>query len=364
SPPPFDEDSDSREAGEVEVFNLQRFIDIVRPAPETNVLAIQAHNTSLDSSDLTLRPRLLDREILAGSMENGDPNGEWVFRFDPERHDPTSKVIWAGTPYEIRLPAGRTGADGALEAIEVIDAMVRHPSTAEFISIKLIQRFVSDEISLASFKDGSAPVELRELLADMIAAWNSTEPPGHIGTVLRTLFDPAEQESAFWSDLARGSKVKTPIEFVNSTARILEADIDGSALPDVNEALGQTFFTRDDPDGWSEIGSDWIDTGTVLNRVNFNVAFADNRSASLRWDPLSYLDARGLDTPEEIIGFIDRVYFLETLTESDRELLLEFLTTDASGNPLPLDRSRTVEFRNRVQELIGLVLSLPQWHFQ
>jgi hypothetical protein len=40
------------------------------------------------------------------------------------------------------------------------------------------------------------------------------------------------------------------------------------------------------------------------------------------------------------------------------------LTTDADGEAKPLERADGEDFQRRVEELVGLALSLPQWHFQ
>jgi hypothetical protein len=242
--------------------------------------------------------------------------------------------------------------------------MVSHPSTAEFICIKLIQRFVSDEITLATYHDGTAPAALRQLLEEAIAAWNSTEPAGDIAVVMRTILDPANQTNLFWSETAHRAKVKTAVEFINSSLRVLEADARGEDLPELNEAMGMALFTRDDPDGYSELGSDWIDTASMLERIEFVNALAENRSGDFAWNSLGLLDAGDIDTPEGVVDFFDEILFQGTLPEANRNLLLEYLTTDEGGQPRALERADEEDFRHRVEELVGLMLSLPQWNFQ
>ncbi|MEM7263631.1 MAG: DUF1800 family protein, partial [Planctomycetota bacterium] len=104
-PPAFDDDADDgHEVDEgIEYYGLNRVRGLLNPAPAKNILAIQVHNTSRGSSDLSMLPRLLDREILPGSVENGAENGHWVFRFDYENHDNSSKTIFQNTPYQIRI---------------------------------------------------------------------------------------------------------------------------------------------------------------------------------------------------------------------------------------------------------------------
>ena len=201
----------------VEYFSLKKYLNLLHPAPQNNVLAIQVHNIALDSSDLSIHPRLVEREILPGSIENGDPNGVWTFRFNPDEHDTTAKQLFPGTPYVINIPANRTGIDGLKDATDVIDAMVNHPSTREFICLKLINKFVSDQITLQSYRNGTAPDGLRKLMDDALAAWISTVPAGNIKTVMRSILSPAAQNNYFWTGTAYRGKIKTPVEFINSS---------------------------------------------------------------------------------------------------------------------------------------------------
>ncbi len=365
TPPRHDRTANGgHEAGEGEdTVSLAGFLDLLNPAPAKNVLAIQVHNIDPTSSDLSMLPRLVDRAVLPGSIENGDPNGVWTFRFNPAEHDTGPKVLFAGSPNEVRIPGGRTGADGVRDALDVIDTFVRQPSVAEFICLKLINKLVSDEISLATYKDGSAPEDLRRLMDDAIAAWNSTAPPGDIRTVLGALLSPEKQDGVFWSRTAFRTKVKTPMEFINSSVRALGAEVEGMSLAAENDRLGMHLFNRDDPDGWSELGVDWIDTGTLLARIQFVQDLSANRLNSVRWDTSSWALTNGLTSAEAIVEHFNHLLFQEGLAPANRSLLIQFATTDDSGNPLPMSPDRA-DFARRVRELVGLILSMPPWHYQ
>jgi uncharacterized protein (DUF1800 family) len=365
SPPPYSRTANgSHEAGQrPDTFSLREFQSLLRPAPAVNVLAIQAHNVSRDSSDFSIHPRFISRRLLPGSIENGDPNGVWTFRFNPDEHDTGAKTLFAGTPYQITIPAGRTGRDGLRDALDVIDTFVNHPSVSEFICLKLINKFVSDDITLTSYKDGTAPAPLRQLLDEAIAAWHSTTPAGNIRTVLRAILRPTTQDSYFWSRPACRSKVKTAIEFINSSARVLGVALSGTSLPEANDSMGMHLFTRDDPDGWSEIGLNWIDTGTMLARIQFAQALAGNRVNGVSWDTAAWLSARNLTTAESIVDYFNQLLFQGQMADSNRRLLIEFASTDDAGNPLPFSPQRG-DYLRRVRDLVGLILSMPQCHYQ
>jgi hypothetical protein len=362
-PPAFDRRAaDSHEAGAGrEYFNLNRYREFL--VAGTNVLAVQVHNASPGSSDLSCLPRLLEREILPGSVENGDPAGVWAFRFDPEEHDPGEKRLFAGTAHELVIPGGRDGPEGVEDAIEAIDFMVGHPSTAAFVCTKLIQKFVSDELTLAAYRDGTAPAALLGLLDDAMAAWHATEPPGHVETVLRAILDPAGRESPFWSSAAYRSKVKTPVEFIHSSIRALGASASGDGLPGRNDAMGMHLFTREEPDGWSELGPDWVDTGSMLARIEFAQDLGGNAAAEFGWDPAALLEEREPEDAAAVVDFFDRILFQETLPAATKGLLAEYLSTDYEWNEVPLEPG-TADFTRRVEELVALMLSMPHWNFQ
>jgi uncharacterized protein (DUF1800 family) len=364
SPPAYNRNASGGHevTGPVEYISLKRLRKIAEPGE--NVLAIQVHNRSLNSSDLSILPRLLQRHILPGSIENGDQSGTWTFYFDPDQHDTSSKTLFGGGRDGFDIPAGRTGPEGLLDALEIVQSMASRPSTAEFICIKLIQKFVSDEITLANYKDGSAPPELVDLLHDAIAAWNLTTPAGNIATVMKTILDPANQSSLFWSPSAYRTKVKTPVEYINSSLRALDADASGAGLPQLNDAMGMHLFTRDEPDGYSELGSHWIDTASMLKRISFARDLAQNRTSSYAWDPIAVIDEQHMETAEQIIDYFNGLLYQNTLSEANKNLLMTYLTTNLDGTPELLDRSRSQEFRERIQQFVSLLLSMPQWNFQ
>lgn len=368
SPPPHDVDATPNHevTAAPALISLKPFRNLLKPG--VNVLAIQVHNGTLNSSDLSIRPRLIDRRILPGNIEKGDLNGIWTFRFDADNHDTAAKVLFDGTPYKIVIPegnsSGRPEPTGLNNTLDIVRAIARHPSTAEFICIKLIQKFVSDDITLATYKDGTAPFELQDLLTEILAAWNSTTPEGNIKIVMEAMLDPMDQSSPFWSETAYRSKVKTPIEFINSSLRVIDAETNGKSLPGLNDDMGMHLFTRDDPDGYSELGFDWIDTASMLERIDFVRNLAQNRKPEYYWNSLLFLDERELETPAQIVDYFNELLYQNTLPKANINLLLEYLETNSQGVPQQLNRASPQAFTERVEEFIALLLSMPQWNFQ
>ncbi len=364
---PFDQLAEqSHEAGAPFEYSLNRFRnDLVNGE---NVLAIQVLNSSKDSSDLTLIPGFLSREILPGSIENGDPGAVFSFHFFPALHNSAeAKTIFASQPtYRLNIPAGRSGTNGILDAQEAVARILAHRSTAEFVSSKLINLLVGDNLDFRTPAQGPYAA----LLTRCINAWNSTtqntdNPRGERGSI-RTVVREILKSNEFWSATARRSKVKNPLEFIASTARALGVLTSGNAVLDDMSRMGMSLFDRDEPDGYPEFGSEWIDTGTLLARMKLGQASAEGTQASsgdLYWNALAFLDSRGLDTADEIVTFYNRLLFQGTMSQEQVNIVLEFLNTDDNYNPLTFSRARA-DFAVRTQQALGLMLSFPEWNIQ
>ena len=176
--------------------------------------------------------------------------GGGAFEFNPQMHDAGAKVVLGH-----RLAAGRGIEDGE----DVLDIVSRHPSTAKYIAFKLARRFVSD----------TPPAELVERAA---ATFRRTD--GDIRAVVRTIITSKE----FFSRAAYRSKVKSPFEVVVSALRALGAQPDGTLRTAQTIAtLGEPIYGHQAPNGWPETGDQWMNTGSILNRINFGVAIAAGR---------------------------------------------------------------------------------------
>jgi hypothetical protein len=367
SPPAFDAlaENNHEATGEPSIINLDSYKHLLRAAPASNLLAIQVHNGTLGSSDLTMRPRLVSQTYSPQSIPVTDPGGVWTFRFDPDKHDTDRKVLFEGTSYEVVLPGNRRDRDGVNDAIDVIDSMVAHPSTSEFITIKLINRFVSDDVTLTSYHNGTAPEELIGLVDSGIAAWNSTAPAGNIRTVMRAILDPQLQSTPFWSGQYYLNKVKTPVEFINSAVRAIGADVTGDDLHRRNFDMGMEIFEREAPDGYSEYGYDWTDTQGLLERMKFSQSLADDGDyTGTNWDVEIFIEANELDTTEDVLEFMNETLFQGQMTEQRKAVFLNFANTTLSGSVSMADGLRTSAKMDRIRLMIALILASPEFQYQ
>ena len=187
--------------------------------------------------------------------------GGFIFR--PQVHDAGDKIVLGH-----KLAAGR----GMEDAEDVLDILAKSPATAHFISFKLARHFVSDSPSKA-LVDHAAQVYLKT--------------DGDIREVLRAIITSPE----FFSQQAFHSKVKTPFEVVVSAMRSLNAAPDSTPRSaQVIAFLGQPIFGHQAPNGWPETGDAWMNTGAILNRINFGMAAAAGRLPGVDIRALPALD--------------------------------------------------------------------------
>ncbi len=187
---------------------------------------------------------------LTGWTVPGARQGADGFRFVPMLHDAGDKTVLGR-----RLAGGRGIEDGE----DVLDIVCEHPSTARHIARKLAVRFVSD----------TPPAQLVDR-----AAATFTRTHGDIREVVRTIVTSDE----FFSRAAYRAKVKSPFEVVVSALRALGASADTTPRTAGAVALlGQPIYGHQAPNGWPETGEAWLNTGAILNRINFALAAAAGR---------------------------------------------------------------------------------------
>ncbi len=175
-------------------------------------------------------------------------NPEFVFA--SFMHDNAEKTVLGH-----RIPAGGGEQDG----LQVIDILVHHPSTARFISTKLARRFVADD----------PPPALIDRMARVF-----TKTDGDLRAVLEAMFTSRE----FFSEGAWQAKVKSPIEMVASAVRALDLHpVDTFALTQKIAEMGQPLYGKETPDGFKESGETWLNTASVVARLEFANGLANGR---------------------------------------------------------------------------------------
>jgi uncharacterized protein (DUF1800 family) len=183
------------------------------------------------------------------------PNQGSGFKFEPRMHEPGPKVVLG---HHIK-PKGED------EGKEVLHILATSPKTAHFISLKLAQRFVSDDPPPA--------------LVDRMA--KTFEKKSDIRDVLTTLFQSPE----FWAADTYRAKVKTPLEFVASAVRATGANVD-DAMPLARQIgnMGMPLYAAQPPTGYSMKADTWVSSSALLTRMNFALGLTGGKVRGVKVD--------------------------------------------------------------------------------
>ena len=175
---------------------------------------------------------------------------EGDFLFLAVRHDQQEKTV-LGKKYP---------SNGGLnEGLEVLHQLATHPSTARFICKKMATRFVCDTPSAT----------LVTAMADVF-----TKSGGDIRQTMITMLNSRE----FWKKEVLRSKIKSPFELVVSAIRATNAELRNAyQLNDWCTRMGQKIYSYGAPTGFPDKASFWVNTGSLLNRMNFGLAIAAQR---------------------------------------------------------------------------------------
>ncbi len=285
--------------------------------------------------------------------------GGFIFR--PAMHDAGEKIVLGRT-----LSAGRGIEDGE----DVLDMLARSPATARYIATKLVRRFVADDPP-------------RSLVDEAAAVFLKTN--GDIREVVRTIVTSNE----LYSRRAFRSKVKSPFEVVVSAMRALNAQPDPT--PQTAQAiafLGQPIYGHQAPNGYPETGDAWMNTGAILNRINFGMAVAANRIPGLDFTALPAIDSLRNAPRQQQVDAVISLLLSGSASPDTRTVLIEGenpLASSAADNPAEMtatessqnemmsttDRPRRANPRapglgpvpqlTGVAQIVGLALGSPEF---
>ena len=261
----------------------------------------------------------------------------FIFRADV--HDAGAKTVLGH-----RLSPGRGIEDG----VEVLEILAVHPSTARHLAHKLAVRFVSDE----------PPAALVDRLAKTFEASG-----GDSAAVMRVLVASPE----FWSDEARQSKIKSPFELVVSALRALDARLtEPRELIEWVSRLGQPLYAYQAPTGYPDRADAWVNTGSLLGRMNFGLELASEQIYGARFD----LQALGGEGEPESLRHALEIFVPVLLPERSTDETIRRLL------PVALDPELATKVADRAEgephsspsrapdvlaQVVGVILGSPEF---
>ena len=209
--------------------------------------------------------RVVNPDYMSIKMRNNTarPYGyiAWQFEYDDDDHDHEDKRF--------------LGEVGDFNGEDVVDIICRQPATARFIARHLYHFFVADELPVPQWphfepKDPEAIEIMSQAYFD--SGYDMT-------AMLRAMFN----SDFFKTEASRFARIKSPAEMVVGTLRIAGPislpSTDTYAAAGACAAMGQGLLNPPSVEGWQG-GSEWINTGSYVQRVNFASLVLNNPDKS------------------------------------------------------------------------------------
>ena len=259
----------------------------------------------------------------------------WHFDYREEDHDDGEKTF--------------LGETGRFNGEDIIAIIVKQEATARFVATRLFQFFAADEITEAGEKTIEA----------MMATYFSS---GYqIRDMLRTLF----HSEYFKSEEARFARVKGPVEMVVGAIRMAgnyqDPYLGIEGVANTMFYMGQGLLRPPTVEGWHE-GTEWIDSGALVERVNFVAKELSNVSSPGVRSIIERLEAgadQGVLQPSELAdGCLDLLGPIQ-VSEETRSVLVEYASRhgdlDLNGHQ-PGDQAE-----QRVGDILRLVAATREY---
>ncbi len=263
---------------------------------------------------------------------------DWYFEFKEDDHDYGEKDF--------------LGHKGNFDGEDVIDIVLAHPATAQFIARHLYSFFVADEVQVPAWQvTPPRDPEAVEVIANAL-----TESDFDMSHTLRVLFN-----SDFFKE-ARFTKVKNPTEVVVGTVRMAGGvELPGPEIFDWAAHItymGQELLNPPSVEGWHS-GVEWVNSGTLMKRANFvSDMMGDLERPGVR-DIVERVKDVGA-SPESVVRAC-----LELLGEVEvkDETMSELVSHAEIEGDLAWDEASEADSARRVSEMLQLIVATREYQF-
>ena len=246
------------------------------------------------------------------------------------------------------------GEKGRFNGQDIVRIICQQPATARFVARHMYDFFVGDEVPVPqwAYTEAVDPDAIEVLVDSYI------ESDHDIRSMLRTLF------SSDFFKKARFARVRGPAELVAGTV-CLSGGVSRPTVEILEAAavagfMGQTITQPPTVEGWHE-GTEWINSGSLIERVNFAATLMRNIDKPGVRDIIDRLAAHdgGRFTPDDLVGQCLDLMGPVACNESSRSVLIEYV---GRGGDLSLrGHQHGDDSERRVGELLGLIASTREY---
>jgi uncharacterized protein (DUF1800 family) len=247
------------------------------------------------------------------------------------------------------------GETGPLNGEDVVHIIVKQPATARFIARHLYNFFVADEPQVPAWN--SVPPQDAEAVEALAQAY--VESDGNLRAMLRLLFN------ADFFKQARFQKIKSPVEMVVGTVKLSGAyrfpDPGLTSLATATTVMGQRLYNPPTVEGW-HTGKEWIDGGTLTERVNFAVNEIGTLSKPGVQTIIDRLSAAGATlTPEACVAQCLELMGSLSVSEATHQALIG-VAADEGNLRLETAAERQAS-AGRIVRLLQLIVATREYQF-
>jgi hypothetical protein len=118
--------------------------------------------------------------------------------------------------------------------------------------------------------------------------------------------------------------------------------------------LGQPIYGHQAPNGYPETGEAWMNTGAILNRINFGIAAAGNRLPGVRVDAIPGADSLRTAPREQQVDAVARLLLGGVVSPETRAVLI------SGENPLMRSEDNAPRLTGLAQ-VVGLAIGSPEF---
>ncbi len=332
-----------------------------REVMELHTLGVNGGYTQSDVTELAraltgwgVKP-MYEEGPLAKRFSNATPDQlmrrglqvEDCFLYSGEKHDENAKTILGKT-----FPVN----GGYNEGMEALAMLASHPATARFIATKLAAKFIADEPPTA-------------VVNEMTKTFVTSK--GDIKEVLLSMV----MHPDFWTKAKEKEKIKSPFELAVSAVRATGTEV---AAPyqvfTWSEKMGQKFYFYQAPTGFPDKANFWINTGSLLNRMNFGMAIAAQKIPGFKTNLLALNQNHEPESVEEALQIYTKLLLPVANQKENSERIMSIVraqnidqkiasATKDSGGMQDLQKETMAQMNNTplksMAQVVGVIIGSP-----